>query len=153
MHQSLRRLNHEVLRVAKGKYHMTMAVLELEEATGKWILHSAGSPPMLSLNQAGKHRVHFCPGTPLGTENGFETGQIEGKLQPQERLLIYTDGIPEIILPNGNVMGMRRFAQLYEQTRSQHLRDAAGAILTHADAVRGQSAQTDDWTFTMIEWA
>jgi serine phosphatase RsbU (regulator of sigma subunit) len=129
-----------------------MAVLEIEEATGQWILHSAGSPPMLSLNSSGKHKVHFCPGSPLGTENGFQTGRAEGKLEPAERILIYTDGIPEITLPNGNVMGMRRFAQQYELTRSQRLRDAVATILLHADQTRGNQPQTDDWTFTMLEW-
>lgn len=149
---ALERLNREVLRVAKGKYHMTMAVLELDEATGRWILHSAGAPPILSLNINGKHRVHFCPGSPLGTETGFQTGRAEGQLEPSERILIYTDGIPEITLPNGNVMGMRRFAQQYELTRGQRLRDAAASILMHADQTRGNQPQTDDWTFTMIEW-
>ncbi|HEX2691950.1 MAG TPA: two-component regulator propeller domain-containing protein [Kofleriaceae bacterium] len=148
----LERLNREVLRVAKGKYHMTMAVLELEEATGQWVFHSAGAPPMLSLNQSGKHKVHFCPGSPLGTEFGFETGLVEGRLEPFERMLLYTDGIPEIILPNGGSMGMRRFAQQYELTRGQHLRDAAATILMNADQARGNQPQTDDWTFTMIEW-
>lgn len=148
----LERLNREVLRVSKGKYHMTMAVLELEEATGHWVFHSAGAPPMLSLNNSGKHRVHFCPGAPLGTEIGFETGRVEGRLQPNERLLLYTDGIPEILLPNGNVMGMRRFAQQYEMTRGQRLRDAAASILQHADQTRGNQRQTDDWTFAILEW-
>ncbi|HEY5936818.1 MAG TPA: SpoIIE family protein phosphatase, partial [Kofleriaceae bacterium] len=148
----LERLNREVLRVSKGKYHMTMAVLELEETTGHWIFHSAGAPPMLSLNNNGKHRVHFCPGAPLGTEIGFETGRVEGRLQPHERLLLYTDGIPEILLPNGNVMGMRRFAQQYEMTRGQRLRDAAASILQHADQTRGNQRQTDDWTFAILEW-
>lgn len=149
----LERLNREVLRVSKGKYHMTMAVLELDETTGHWIFHSAGAPPMLSLNNHGKHRVHFCPGAPLGTEFGFETGRVEGQLQPNERLLLYTDGIPEILLPNGNVMGMRRFAQQYEMTRGQRLRDAAASILQHADQTRGNQRQTDDWTFAILEWS
>ena len=80
---------------------------------------------MLSLDANGKHRVHFCAGAPLGTEE-FETGRLDGQLEPTERILLYTDGIPEIALPNGNVLGMRRFAQLYEKTRTQSLRDAAG---------------------------
>jgi ligand-binding sensor domain-containing protein len=149
---ALQMLNREVLRVAKGKYHMTMAALELDEATGWWILHSAGAPPILSLGQNGKHKVHFCAGAPLGTESGFETGRVEGKLEPADRILMYTDGIPELALPNGNVFGMRRFAQLYERTRAQTLRDAAGTILLHADESLGGQPQLDDWTFTMIEW-
>jgi ligand-binding sensor domain-containing protein len=150
--QALQMLNREVLRVAKGKYHMTMAALELDETTGWWILHSAGAPPILSLGQNGKHKVHFCAGAPLGTESGFETGRVEGKLEPADRILMYTDGIPELALPNGNVFGMRRFAQLYERTRAQDLRDAAATILLHADESLGGQPQLDDWTFTMIEW-
>ena len=150
--QGLALLNREVLRVAKGKYHMTMAAFEIEESTGRWTLYSAGAPPILSLNQNGKHRVHFCPGAPLGTETGFETGRVEGKLAPGDRMLLYTDGIPEIALPNGNVLGMRRFAQLYERTRSQDLREAAATIVLHADQSQAGQPQLDDWTFTMIEW-
>ena len=47
---------------------------------------------------------------------------------------------------------MRRFAQLYERTRGQHLRDAAAAIVLHADQSQEGRPQDDDWTFTMIEW-
>jgi two-component system sensor histidine kinase ChiS len=150
---ALQLLNREVLRVAKGKYHMTMAALELDETTGGWILHSAGAPPILSLGQDGKHRVHFCAGAPLGTETGFETGRVEGQLEPYDRILIYTDGIPEIAMRSGAVLGMRRFAQVYERTRGQPLQDAASTMILHADQSLGGLPQLDDWTFTLIEWA
>ncbi|HEX4416944.1 MAG TPA: two-component regulator propeller domain-containing protein [Kofleriaceae bacterium] len=148
----LEMLNREVLRVAKGKYHMTMAALELEESTGWWVFHSAGAPPILSLNQNGKHKVHFCAGAPLGTEIGFETGRIEGQFEPFDRILLYTDGIPEIAAANGNVFGMRRFAQLFERTRAQSLRDSADTILLHADEIIKGQPQVDDWTFAIVEW-
>jgi ligand-binding sensor domain-containing protein/serine phosphatase RsbU (regulator of sigma subunit) len=150
--EALEMLNREVLRVAKGKYHMTMAAFEIEEETGRWVLFSAGAPPILTLGQSGKHKVHFCAGAPLGTETGFETGRVEGQLESGDRILIYTDGIPEIALPNGGVFGMRRFAQLFERTREHALKDATTAILVHADQASGGQRQADDWTFTMIEW-
>jgi phosphoserine phosphatase RsbU/P len=150
---ALELLNREVLRVAKGKYHMTMAALELDEGTGRWSFYSAGAPPILSLGHNGKHRVHFCAGAPLGTETGFETGLTEGRLEPSERLLIYTDGIPEIALPNGNVMGMRRFALQFELTQGKGLREAASSMVGYADQTLGTQRQNDDWTFTMIEWS
>jgi ligand-binding sensor domain-containing protein/serine phosphatase RsbU (regulator of sigma subunit) len=150
--QGLHHLNREVLRVGRGRYHMTMAAIELDETTGRFKFFSAGAPPMLSLNHLGKHRVHFCPGAPLGTAEGFEIGRVEGKLNPADRILVYTDGIPEIALANGAQLGMRRFAQLYERTRAQHVRDAAQTIVVHADQSRGDGPQLDDWTFTIVEW-
>jgi ligand-binding sensor domain-containing protein len=150
--QALDLLNRVVLDVAKGKYHMTMAALELDETTGRWVLYSAGAPPILMLDHTGKHKVLFAPGAPLGTESTFETGRLEGQLESGDRILIYTDGIPEISLPNGNVLGMRRFAQMYERTRNQNLKDAAAAMVQMADQTQGPTRQADDWTFTLIEW-
>jgi ligand-binding sensor domain-containing protein len=149
---ALELLNREVLRVARGKYHMTMAALEIEETTGGWILHSAGAPPILSLGRDGKHRVHFCVSTPLGTESGLQIGRVEGKLEPSERILMYTDGIPELALPNGTVFGMRRFAQIYERTRGQDLRSATATLVLQAEQNLGGLPQLDDWTLAMIEW-
>jgi len=151
--QSLEMLNREVLRVAKGKYHMTMAAFEIDENTGRWMLLSAGAPPILTLGQSGKHKVHFCAGAPLGTETGFECGRLEGQLEQGDRILLYTDGIPEIALPNGGSFGMRRFAQLFERTREHSLKDATTAIVVHAEQASAGQRQADDWTFTMIEWA
>jgi ligand-binding sensor domain-containing protein/serine phosphatase RsbU (regulator of sigma subunit) len=150
--QALELLNQVVLHVAKGKYHMTMAALEINELTGEWTLHNAGAPPILSLNSSGKHKVHFSPGTPLGTESGFEVGRLDGRLEPGERFMIYTDGIPEIALPNGNVLGIRRFAQMYERTRQQPLTDAAAMLAQLAEQTQSGTPQADDWTFTLVEW-
>lgn len=153
LRQALEVLHSNVLAVAKGKYTMTMAALELDEATGQWHLLSAGAPPMISLSREGKHRVLFCAGTPLGSEGTFEPGELTGQLQPNERVLLYTDGIPEITMPSGQTLGMRRFAQLYERTRPQGLRDAAATIVQHADESNRGKPQDDDWTFTIVEWA
>jgi ligand-binding sensor domain-containing protein len=145
-------LHRSVLAVAKGKYTMTMAALELNELTGEWHLLSAGAPPIISLSNAGKHRVHFCAGTPLGIEGTFEPGELTGTLKPGERVLVYTDGIPEIEMPNGQPLGMRRLAQVYERTRPQDLRDAASTIVQTADENNGSRPQDDDWTFAIVEW-
>jgi serine phosphatase RsbU (regulator of sigma subunit) len=152
MQQGLELLNRVVLHVAKGEYSMTMAVVELDESSGHWVFHSAGAPPILSLDHTGKHKVHFCAGTPLGTDSGFETGRVDGQLEPGGRILIYTDGIPEIMLPNGNVLGMRRFAQTYERTRGQDLKTAAAALVQLADQSQSGQPQADDWTFTLVEF-
>jgi serine phosphatase RsbU (regulator of sigma subunit) len=67
-------------------------------------------------------------------------------------VLIYTDGIPEIMLPNGQALGMRRLGQMYERTRQQELRDAASAIVQQADLTQAGKPQDDDWTFTLVEF-
>jgi streptogramin lyase len=150
--QILELLNQEVLRVAKGKYHMTMATLEIDEMSGEWVFYSAGAPPMMSVDQAGKHRVHFCAGAPLGTDEDFHAGRTEGHLSRGDRLIVFTDGIPEIPVAKNKILGMRRLGQWFELTRNRSLRDAATMINANAQQTLGNQAQNDDWTFTLVEW-
>jgi ligand-binding sensor domain-containing protein/serine phosphatase RsbU (regulator of sigma subunit) len=151
VNEMLTLLNQEVLRVSKGKYQMALAALDFDEADGSWTCHGAGAPPMLTLDGKGKHRVRFCPGTLLGSET-VEFGVLKGQLSPGERILLYTDGIPEIALPDGNIVGLRRFAQLYEQTRQSSPSEAAATLVHHAEQLRAGRLQQDDWTFALLEW-
>lgn len=144
-------LNEEVTRVGAGRYHMTMTAVEIDRRTGRFIFHSAGGQPIMRLPANGKPRLLPCPGTPLGTD-GFNLGRVEGTLDPGERLLLYTDGIPELALPNGRLLGMRRFSMLCERTRGLPLDRAVQQIVVSADVLRENKPQDDDWTFTLVEW-
>jgi len=149
--EMLELLNREVLRAGKGRYQMTLAAVEIDDTTGEWTLFSAGAPPMLTLDARGKHRVHYCPGSLLGTEREFELGQISGRLGQSERMMLYTDGIPEIQRPDGGMIGTRRFAQEYEKTRTQHVFQSALTIKTFAEVNLADQEQLDDWTFAILE--
>ncbi len=150
--EALEVLNRVVLQVGKGKYSMTMAALELNEFTGAFTLFSAGAPPIISLGQSGKHRTLFCAGTPLGTAGDFEPGRLDGQLEPADRILLYTDGIPEIMLPSGNALGLRKLGQIFERTAGKQLRDVASEIVASAAQAQGTTPQEDDWTFAVVEW-
>lgn len=154
VNEMLEMLNQVVLSVSKGKYQMALAALDFDEADGSWTLHSAGAPPMISLNQRGKHRVHFCPGSLLGQDTGeAEYGTLTGTLAPGERVLLFTDGIPEIALPDGSLMGIRKLGQFYEGTRQVPPSQAAAALAAHAEQARAGSLQHDDWTFALVEFS
>ena len=144
-------LNREVIAAGQGKYHMTLAALELDDATGAYTFYSAGSTPILLLQSGGVRSVP-CRGTPLGTPD-FVVGRVDGSLEPGARLLLYTDGIPEVPLENDRLLGIRRFARMFEQTKEQRLEDAARTIVDSADRLRGERTQDDDWTLVFIEWS
>jgi serine phosphatase RsbU (regulator of sigma subunit) len=150
--EMLELLNRVVLRIGKGNYQMTLAMLELDENNGSWTLYNVGAPPILTLDRTGKHKVHFCPGSLLGTEDNFTVGKLSGTLASTDRILLYSDGIPEIQLPNGKMLGQRKFAQIYEQTRSQPVNLAAASLMNQALSIQGRQPQLDDWTFVLVEW-
>jgi ligand-binding sensor domain-containing protein/serine phosphatase RsbU (regulator of sigma subunit) len=150
--ERLRVCNEEVLRVGAGRYQMTMSVIELDGNTGRFVFYSAGGQPILRIRYDGKPRSMPCAGTPLGTQV-FELGKVEGRMAPGERMLLYTDGIPEMPLGQGRLLGMRRFSTICESTAGLSLGESVQKIALVADSIRQNSPQYDDWTFTMIEWA
>jgi ligand-binding sensor domain-containing protein/serine phosphatase RsbU (regulator of sigma subunit) len=151
----LQGLNTEILMVGGGRYLMTMAGLMLDDTNGSFNLFCAGSPPALRLDGTGKVKVLSRPGTPLGTE-AFNAGKIEGRLQPGDRIMIYTDGIPEQPVPpevrKQGHFGTNNLIKLFEKTRPMKLDQAVAAIATAAETARGPNKQEDDWTFVIIEW-
>lgn len=152
LEERLRVCNEEVFRVGGGRYHMTMSVIELDGRTGRFVFYSAGGQPIMRIRYDGKPRSMPCAGSPLGSDN-FDLGKLEGRMAPNERMLLYTDGIPEMPLGQGRLLGMRRFATICESTAGLSLGEATQKIAVVADSIRQNSPQYDDWTFAMIEWA
>ena len=142
--------NQEVLRVSRGQYHMTLTAVEVELATGRYLIRSAGGVPVFSLAPGARPRVLMCPGTPLGSEN-FQTGTLEGQLVAGERLMILTDGMVEVALANGNILGPRGIADVFSQTRGDELATALQQLVAKVEEV-SSTAQDDDWTVVIVQW-
>ncbi|HTL36871.1 MAG TPA: two-component regulator propeller domain-containing protein [Kofleriaceae bacterium] len=146
----LQEMNEEVLRVSRGQYHMTLTALTLDVATGEFTIRSAGGVPVFSLPPTGRTKVHMCPGMPLGSTD-FQAGVLEGQLTPGERILIMTDGIPEVAMSNAQLLGPRGVSNFYMQTRDQDVRVALDQLIKKVEAVQAGS-QDDDWTAVMLQW-
>ena len=153
MKDRLTLLNREVLRAGLGKYQMTMTAVELDAESGDFHCYNAGGLPVLHLSAEGRPKVLAAAGTPLGSSGDLRLGTRTGTLLPGDRLLVYTDGIPEIETSNGRQLGMRRFSRLYQGTRDMTLEAASDAILKEAAVALGNATQKDDWTFVLIEHA
>ena len=148
----LKILNDEVRQVGGDLYHMTMCVFEFDENSGEYKVYSAGGPPMLRLPpEKGRARALACPGTPLGAQK-LTTGLLEGALVSGERLLLYSDGIPEISLDENRLLGMRRWGRMFEETRPLDIPAASAAMVAEAEVANGTQPQEDDWTFVIIDF-
>lgn len=150
-YERMRTINTEVLRVGDGKYQMTLSAVALDENTGRFDFYSAGGLPVTCLRTDGKVKVFPCRGTPLGSPV-FEMGKTNGELAPSDRLLVLTDGIPEIELPNGKLLGLRRLSEMLKSTQGMPVRQAVSQVLGQADQYRGATPQEDDWTMVMVDW-
>ncbi len=143
-------LSKEIMAAGRGEYHMVMTVLELDDRTGKFKMYFAGGLPAMSVHD-GKAKVHSGRGYPLGTSS-FEPTMIEGEVAPGSRMMLLTDGLPEIALADNKLFGIRRVRDVLVKTHGLGLNDASNRMVTEADAARGTGAQSDDWTFVLVDW-
>lgn len=134
---------------------VTGIVGELELATGWWRWSTCGHPPAL-LVRGGRvvKTLDSVVGAPLGLELLAEHPQIgEERLQPGDRLLLYTDGVIEARDAAGEFFGTDRLVEFTTRQAAdgrpvaETLRRLNAAVLAHQ-----AGALQDDATTVLIEW-
>ncbi len=134
---------------------VTGIVGQLDLATGWWRWTTCGHPPAL-LVRAGRvvKTLDSVIGAPLGLgllEQHPEIGQE--RLEPGDRLLIYTDGVTEARDAAGEFFGTERLVRFVTrhtasgQPAAETLRRLNRAILAHQNG-----ALQDDATTVLVEW-
>ncbi len=139
----------------RGDAYVTALLAELDLDTGclRWI--SAGHPPPLLLRHGRLVKtLEATPATPLGVP--FLTPDVaiaEEALEPGDRVLLYTDGLPEARLPDGEFFTIERLGEFIEretaagQSAPETLRRLRRAIMTYQ-----QDELQDDATGMLVEW-
>jgi phosphoserine phosphatase RsbU/P len=149
--------------VQEGRQYFTLAygVLHLESRGFEFT--SAGHPPLLYL-QAG--RAPLTPAPLPGGERGRGGGapsmlDVEGfpigmapesdpfqqrsvVLQPGDRILIYSDGIPDALRGDGEVFGAARLLEAVQRFSTEPLDGVIGCLLSELRDWRGDAAANED---------
>ncbi|GGR71873.1 phosphatase [Micromonospora fulviviridis] len=133
---------------------VTAVLAEIEVDTGLIRYVNAGHPAPVLLRRG--RAVRALTGgrrPPLGLNlPGGEPG--EARLEPEDRLLLYTDGVTEARDATGEMFGLPRLADLAERhigselPAPETLRRLARAVA----AYRG-TASLDDATMVLVEWS
>lgn len=141
-----------------GVAYCSGLLAELDTTTGRLSWVNAGHPEPLVL-RAGKlaTSLHLDPGHPFGlgltsdAEPGYTTGTIT--LQPDDRVVLYTDGVTDARCLDGNPFGLDRLVDLLTRTDDPHLpppetmRRVVRALLEHQ-----QDHLVDDATLLAVDW-
>jgi Stage II sporulation protein E (SpoIIE) len=150
---------HEALIEAFGGAAFATAVLaELDTNTGMLSWVNAGHPPPLLLRGGRLVRsLHARPTLPLGlviTGRPATTIAVgREQLQPDDRVLLYTDGVTEARSPTGAFFGDQALIDLLRRNFAaglpapETMRRVVHALLDHQ-----QGQLTDDATLLLLEW-
>jgi serine/threonine protein phosphatase PrpC len=141
-----------------GTAFATAVLVELDTGTGMLSWINAGHPEPLLLRGGRLVRaLHARPRLPLGlVVNGRPATAVtvgREQLQPDDRVLLYTDGVTEARSPTGAFFGERALVDLLGRNfaaglpAQETMRRVVRALLEHQ-----QGQLTDDATLLLLEW-
>jgi serine phosphatase RsbU (regulator of sigma subunit) len=136
-----------------GSQFATAVLARLDTDTGRLRWINAGHPDPLIVRGSSLVRLPRCPPCrPLGLQESSPVC-CETRLQPGDRLLLYTDGITEARSPQGEFFGEQRLADFISAAAAagdpapETVRRLMGHVLHHqADQLQ------DDASIVILEW-
>lgn len=143
--------NAALARDNEAGFFVTIYLAQYDAASGRLRYANAGHPPPLLLRPDGRvRRIGDATGTLLGVfeESQYEEG--ESVVGPGDRLVLYTDGVPEARSPAHEFFGDDRFAELLAGVRNAGPEAICGRVLDELERFQGP-ARSDDITL-MVLW-
>jgi serine phosphatase RsbU (regulator of sigma subunit) len=128
-----------------------LARLDLSTGRLRWI--NAGHPEPLILRGSSLVRLPHCPPSrPLGLQDDTATS-YETRLEPGDRLLLYTDGITEARSPDGSFFGEKRLADFISAAAAagEPAPETVRRLMRHVLDHQADQLQ-DDASIVVLEW-
>lgn len=137
--------------------HVTAVLAHLDLATGELAWANCGHPPPLLLRDGAvvPGALEGAPELPLGLGPFAASARRvhRARLRPGDRVLLYTDGVPEARSPGGELFGEERFtAFVLREIAAGELTPEVLRRLIHAILAHQRGRLTDDATILIFEW-
>jgi hypothetical protein len=139
---------------ADGQF-VTAVLAELDLASGRLAWHCAGHPAPLLLRQGRVVKtLETGRGLPLGLAGlGGSPAIAEERLEPGDRLLLFTDGVPDARSSDGEFFGLERLADIVSRENAAgHPAPETMRRLMHAILAHQSGDLRDDATTMLVEW-
>jgi hypothetical protein len=146
-------INSAIAGQFPGSQFATAVLARLDVDTGRLRWINAGHPDPLILRGTSLVQPPRCPPSrPLGLQEAAP-GWCETRLEPGDRLLLYTDGITEARSPEGEFFGEQRLADFIVTAvaAGQQAPETVRLLMRHVLAHQAGRLQ-DDASIVVLEW-
>jgi serine phosphatase RsbU (regulator of sigma subunit)/pSer/pThr/pTyr-binding forkhead associated (FHA) protein len=150
MEEMMARVNRFLLDRTQGEQYVTAFYCALESSgLLRWV--NAGHPPALRVRPDGKLADLAATGTPLGMLEEAVYQALETHLEPGDKLVIYTDGLPEVRNPEGEFFTLKRLRQTVRAHAGLPGRELHDALVATVQSFTEGAPQGDDITVAVLE--
>ncbi len=147
---NLREVAASFRHISEGAHNMSLVAFEIDARRRMLKVWSAGAPPVLVLRDDGSVVPLLSTGTLMGDDE-VELGESSLELRPGDRIFAFSDGLPEMLRPNGRQVGYAGISRILRQTHEDDAARAKERIETRLDDLRGSEPQRDDFCFVIVD--
>lgn len=144
------RLNRILLDSMDASRFVTAFYGLLEPRTGALGFANCGHNPPLLLRAAGSRDLLASSGPALGMWRGATFVQGAASILPGDILVLYTDGVVEVMNPAGEMFGVERLEGVIRRHPGGASRDLVAAVVDATRAFAGRVGYEDDFTLVII---
>ncbi len=151
----LRKVNRQLYPDIKEDMFISMAYLILDHKNATATLSRGGhDAPLLYRAATGEVTTLKPPGMALGIDSGdvFDriAADISVPLEPDDCLLLYTDGVTEMLDANGDEFGPERMVRSLQASAREGAAEVIARLTSDARTFAGGHPQNDDITLIVV---
>lgn len=142
-------LNRKLAWNPAAAQFLTIFYAVLNATTREFTYVSAGHPGAIRCDQNGKSQLLEGTDLPIGIGETYEQHSI--RLEPGDRVCLYSDGITEAMNGDRAQLGVERLQKIIETNREKPLQESIEEILHQVDAWTGDADARDDISVLAVE--
>ncbi|MYA70788.1 SpoIIE family protein phosphatase, partial [Candidatus Poribacteria bacterium] len=148
--ETLERISQGVKSMNLKRLYMAMTLATLNG--NKLTLAAAGMPPAL-IYRAGENLVEeiLLEGMPLGGFIGAERQEASFDLQSGDTILLMSDGLPEMLNPENEMLDYPKTKELFEEVANQSPKAIIDHLFKASTSWANGQPQADDITLVVIK--
>ena len=150
MEETMPRVNRFLIDRTGGEQYVTLFYCTLEQGGRlRWV--NAGHPPPVLARADGKLENLPASGMPLGMLEEARYEVQETQLQAGDKLVVYSDGLPEARNTEGEFFGQKRVRSAIRSRVASSCQELHQALMGELESFTEGAAQQDDITVLVIE--
>lgn len=145
-------VNDVICRATVNNNYVTAFLCAIDTRTNTLKFSNAGHfPPLVYRHSRGEFLELNAKGMPLGWFRNLVIEEMEIKLLPGDRLILFTDGITECMNPRGEMFGDERFRDFIRAGRTLAPEKFSGELLARLKEYSGSDKFDDDLTMVVLD--
>ena len=155
----MRELNTSLNSRVRYSQYASAILFAYYQPTRELVFTNAGHPPALWYHAATKTwdwlesatpLAHVIEGLPLGLIDGTDYVQVAVRLEPDDLLILYTDGIAEARNPDGEMLGRDGLLAMAQSLSIDEPEQMAERLIARLQEFGGTTPPYDDRTFCIL---